>query len=224
MRSPHSPAPPLDDDPIAGALRAGAARLDLSLTPAQLAQLLAYQRLLAKWSRVYNLTAVRDPARVVSHHLLDALAIKPFVMGPRVLDAGTGAGLPGLPLAVILPEWHFTLLDANQKKSRFVTQAVVELGLHNVDVASERIERYRPQEGFTTVVTRALGSVAETLELCSHTIMPGGRFLAMKGARPDAELAALPVGYRVLEIASLEVPGVDAPRHVVSIATMERGT
>jgi 16S rRNA (guanine527-N7)-methyltransferase len=222
--APPAAQPRVPDSVLAAALCRGTTALGQTLSGDQVGRMIAYLRLLAKWNRVYNLTAVREPERMVTHHLLDSLAIVPYVRGPRVLDVGSGAGLPGLPLAIALPGQHFTLLDANLKKSRFLTQAVLELGLQNVAVVSERVECYRPTHGYATVVSRAFAALAEMLRLCGHLSAPGGRFLAMKGVRPDAELGALPPGYRVVEIAALQVPGVAAPRHVVSIATTELGT
>jgi len=222
--APRAAAQQVPDSELAAALSSGTTALGLTLSSAQVGRLVAYLRLLAKWNRVYNLTAVRQPERMVSRHLLDSLAIVPYVQGPRVLDVGSGAGLPGLPLAVALPAQRFTLLDANLKKSRFLLQAVVELGLRNVAVVSERAEQYRPAERFATVLSRAFASVPEMLRLCGHLSTPGGRYLAMKGARPEAELRALPAGFRVLDVAVLQVPGVEAPRHVVSIAATEPGT
>ena len=167
-------------------------------------------RLLAKWNAAYNLTAVRDPQEMVTRHLLDSLALLPYVQGPRVLDIGTGPGLPGIPLAVARPDCSFTLLDANAKKTRFVTQAVGELGLKNVDVVQARVENYRPVEKFDTLVARAFSSIADMLNNAQHLCAPGGRFLAMKGVYPEEELAAIPAAYAVSEVVALKVPGLDA--------------
>lgn len=170
-------------------------------------------RLLAKWNSAYNLTAVREPADMVARHLLDSLAILPYLHGRRVLDIGTGAGLPGIPLAVARPDLAFTLLDANAKKTRFVTQAVGELRLDNVEVVQSRAEHYRPAEKFDTLVSRAFAGIADMLAAARHLCAPGGRFLAMKGTYPKDELAAVPAGYAV-EVRVLTVPGLAAERHV----------
>ena len=174
-------------------------------------------RLLAKWNAAYNLTAVRDPEEMVTRHLLDSLVLLPYVQGPRVLDIGTGPGLPGIPLAVARPDCAFTLLDANAKKTRFVTQAVGELGLKNVEVVQTRVENYRPVEKFDTLVARAFSSIADMLKNAQHLCAPGGRFLALKGVYPEAELAAIPAGYAVSEVVALKVPGLEAARHLAII-------
>lgn len=180
-------------------------------------RLLAFVRLLVKWNAAYNLTAVRDPQEMIARHLLDSLVLLPYVQGPRVLDIGTGPGLPGIPLAIARPDCAFTLLDANAKKTRFVTQAVGELGLKNVAVVQTRVENYRPVEKFDTLVARAFSSIADMLENAQHLCAPGGRFLAMKGVYPEAELAAVPPAFAVSEVAVLKVPGLDAERHLAII-------
>jgi 16S rRNA (guanine527-N7)-methyltransferase len=157
---------------------------------------------------------VRDPAEMVTRHLLDSLVIRPHVRGPRVLDIGTGPGLPGIPLAMACPELSFTLLDANGKMIRFVTQAVGELGLKNVEVVQTRVENYRPAAKFDTLVSRAFASIADMLTHARHLCAPRGRFLAMKGVYPEEELAAVPSGF-VTEVVALTVPGLAADRHLV---------
>ena len=180
-------------------------------------RLLAFVRLLAKWNAAYNLTAVRDPEEMITRHLLDSLVLLPYLQGPRVLDIGTGPGLPGIPLAIARPDCFFTLLDANAKKTRFVTQALGELGLKNVEVVQTRVENYRPVEKFDTLVARAFSSIADMLNNAQHLCAPGGRFLAMKGVYPEEELAAIPADYVVNEVVALKVPGLDAARHLAII-------
>jgi len=180
-------------------------------------RLLVFVRLLAKWNAAYNLTAVRDPEEMVTRHLLDSLVLLPYLHGSRVLDIGTGPGLPGIPLAVARPDCAFTLLDANAKKTRFVTQAVGELGLKNVDVLQARVENYRPEQKFDTLVARAFSSIAELLKSAQHLCAPGGRFLAMKGVYPEEELAAIPAEFAVSEVLALKVPGLDAARHLAIV-------
>jgi 16S rRNA (guanine527-N7)-methyltransferase len=192
----------------------GVADLKLTLPPAAEAMLLHYLELLAKWNQTYNLTAVRDPEEMVTRHLLDSLAVVPHVRGPRVIDIGTGPGLPGLPLAIALPELSFTLLDANGRMLRFVTQAVGELGLKNVEIVQSRVENYRPGRKFDTLISRAFSSIADMLNSARHLCAPNGRFLAMKGTRPEEELAAVPAEYTT-EIVVLAVPGLRADRHLV---------
>lgn len=179
--------------------------------------MLRYVELLQRWNQAYNLTAIRDPAEMVGKHLLDSLAILPFIdIGP-VADVGTGAGLPGIPLAVARPDLKFTLLDSNGKKIRFVTQAVAELKLANVFALQVRAERYRPPAPFARVVSRAFASLKDFAELCGGLLAPGGRLLAMKGAPPQQELADLPAGFHVMAVHALQVPGLDAERCLVEI-------
>jgi len=198
-------------------LHQGITGLGLSLPAAAETQLLQFLQLLAKWNQAYNLTAVRDPREMVTRHLLDSLVLLPYLHGPRVLDIGTGPGLPGIPLAVARPDFSFTLLDANAKKTRFVTQAVGELGLKNVEVVQSRVENYRPEQKFDTLVARAFSSIADMLKNTRHLCAPDGRFLAMKGVYPDEELAAIPADFAVHEVLALKVPGLDAARHLAII-------
>jgi 16S rRNA (guanine527-N7)-methyltransferase len=203
----------MSNDPLSPPLERGLQQLGLALPAADRQRLLDYVRLLVKWNAAYNLTAVRDPQEMVTRHLLDSLVLLPHLRGTRVLDIGTGAGLPGIPLAVARPELSFTLIDANAKKTRFVTQAVGELGLKNVEVVQTRVENYRPAQKFDTLVSRAFAGIADMLTHARHLCAPHGRILAMKGVHPQAELTALPAGYDV-EVVALTVPGLEAARHV----------
>ena len=198
-------------------LATGAEALDLDLDTATLRVLLDYLALLDKWNKVFNLTAVRSPREMLSHHLLDSLAVGAHLHGVRVIDVGSGPGLPGIPLAVIYPERRFTLLDSNGKKARFMRQAVIDLGLSNVEVVHERVENYHPPEGFDTVISRAFASIADFVTLAGPLCRPGGRLLAMKGRYPEDELASLPPGFRVAATHRLVVPDLDAERHLVEI-------
>lgn len=200
-----------------GRLRKGLAELGLMFAAAEDKQLERYLELLEQWNGAYNLTAVRDPAEMVTKHLLDSLAILPFVTSGPVLDVGTGAGLPGIPLAISLPALQFTLLDSNGKKTRFCTHAVATLGLRNAEVVQARVEDYRPAQPFATVVSRAFSSLLDFARLAGPACAPGGRLLAMKGVRPEEELRELPAGYRLLAVHSLKVPGLDAERCLVEI-------
>lgn len=197
-------------------LHKGLQEMGLALPPATEARLLDYLRLLEKWNRAYNLTAVRDPQEMVGRHLLDSLTVLPYVKGPRVLDVGTGAGLPGIPLALALPELRFTLLDSNAKKTRFVTQAAHELSLANIAVVQARTEQFQPSERFDTVIARAFASIPDMLAATRHLCASGGRWLAMKGVFPQEELAGIPADYAA-EVKSLKIPGLAAARHVVII-------
>ena len=202
-------------------LSPGMVALGLTLTEDAQVRLLAFIELLVKWNAAYNLTAVRDPAEMISRHLLDSLGVQPFVHGSHVADVGTGAGLPGIPLAIALPDRHFVLLDSNGKKTRFVIQAAANLGLRNVEVVQARVEDYRPAQPFATVVTRAFAALRDFVELAGHLGAPGSRFLAMKGDYPADELRALPAGFQTLAVHPLRVPGLDAKRCVVEIQKSE---
>jgi 16S rRNA (guanine527-N7)-methyltransferase len=198
-------------------LAPGLKTLGLTLPAGGEAALLRYVELLERWNQAYNLTAVRDPAEMVSKHLLDSLAVLPFVTEGSVADVGTGAGLPGIPLAIARPELRFTLLDSNGKKTRFVTQAMGELKLANVQVVQARSEAYRPAAPFSLVLSRAFASLADFAKLAGGLAAPGGRLLAMKGSDPMEEIAALPAGFRVVAVHPLTVPGLGAERCLVEI-------
>jgi len=191
----------------------GLKRLQITLGRQQQELLLEYLLLLAKWNKVFNLTAIRDPEEMVSRQLLDSLSILPWVRGARVLDVGTGAGLPGLPLAIACPDIHFTLLDSNGKKTRFVQQAVAQLGLDNVEVVNERIERFQDPRGFEVITSRAFASLVDFFASTGHLLAPGGRWLAMKGLA-DKEQDKLPGDLRY-QLHPLVIPGCEGERHLV---------
>ncbi|HYA38968.1 MAG TPA: 16S rRNA (guanine(527)-N(7))-methyltransferase RsmG [Candidatus Methylomirabilis sp.] len=191
--------------------------MGIDLAPPIRRKLLKFLQYLERWNSAYNLTAVRDPEQMVPRHLLDSLSVLPFLQGSRVLDIGTGAGLPGIPLALARPELTFTLLDSNAKKTRFVTQAIHELGLQNVQVVQERVEKFHPTEKFDTLIARAFASIPDMLAASRHLCSSHGRFLLMKGVFPQEELAAVTDGYQA-EVKALRVPGLDAARHVVIVA------
>jgi len=196
----------------------GLAKLGLELPGAVRDGLIAYVELLAKWNKAYNLTAVREPREMVTRHLLDSLTVVPHLRGERVIDVGTGGGLPGIPLALVFPEREFVLLDANSKKTRFLVQAKAALALENVTVVHSRVEAYRPERPFDAVITRAFASVADILRSSRHLLTPTGEFLAMKGVVPEAELAELPPGFHLLEVVPLTVPGLEREqRHLLRI-------
>ncbi|EDY87223.1 methyltransferase GidB [gamma proteobacterium HTCC5015] len=174
-----------------------------------------YLALLEKWNKAYNLTAVRDPSKMVSHHLLDSLAIAPFIQGECILDVGTGAGLPGIPLAIAFPEWQFTLLDSNGKKTRFVSAAKRELGLTNVDVVQARVETLAVERGFDTITSRAFSELQPMMEWTQHLLAPNGRIAAMKGPRAEQELAPIRASIQDLAIESVDVPGLEGQRFMV---------
>jgi len=195
-------------------LSGGLAELKLPLAEAEQAALLKYLGLLMKWNRAYNLSAVRDPALMVRRHLLDSLAILPWLGSGPVLDVGTGAGLPGMALAIARPALQFSLLDSNRKKTRFVQQAVSELGLANVEVVHCRVEQLDRQRHYACIVARAFSTLADLIEATASLLAPTGRCLAMKGVDPRPELTALPSSV-AHEIIRLEVPGEAARRHLV---------
>lgn len=203
---------------LADRLQQGAAALRLSLNATQCEKLLDYLTMLVKWGSVYNLTAIREPEEIAVRHFLDSLALAPHLKGPRILDVGTGAGLPGIPLAIAFPDLDFTLLDSVAKKTRFVLQVAGELGLSNVMVKTIRAENYRPDQPFDTVISRAFASVAEFVGIASELCRPGGLLLAMKGRNDQEELAGLPKGFRVDEVVRLTVPGLNEERHVVRLS------
>ena len=196
------------------ALAHGITQLGLTVTPEVQQKMLAYLALLQKWNKVYSLTAIRQPEQMVSHHLLDSLAVLPHLWPSRWLDVGCGAGLPGLVLALMRPEWAFTLLDSNSKKTSFVQQAVIELGLHNVSVCCARVEGWQPEEKFDGIISRAFAEVAEFTALTRHLLTQDGGWVAMKGA-PDQELEQLPTGIVVERVIPLQVPSLDAARCLV---------
>lgn len=204
-------------------LAQGLAAMHLALAPAQCEALLGYLGLLARWNRAYNLTAVRDPAVMVRRQLLDSLSILPWVDRGPLLDVGTGAGLPGLPLAVARPDLVFTLLDTNGKKTRFVQQAVGELGLSNVEVVRARAERLGRPGHYALIVSRAFATLADMVRATAPLLAADGRWLAMKGALPVQELRTLPPGLST-EVQRLQVPGDPAERHLVIIGPADAGS
>jgi 16S rRNA (guanine527-N7)-methyltransferase len=202
-------------------LAAGIAALDLDIDAAAQAKLLRYIELLGKWNRTHNLTAVRDRERMVTHHLLDALAALPHMLQDaslRLIDVGSGAGVPGIPLAIARPGWRVTVLDSNRKKTAFLRQAVAELVLPNVDVVTSRVEHYVPAIAFDVAISRAFSDLAQFVSAARRLVRPGGRLVAMKGTYPRAEIEALPPAIRVVAVPALEVPGLGAQRHLVTMA------
>jgi 16S rRNA (guanine527-N7)-methyltransferase len=184
-------------------------------------KLIDYLRLLEKWNRVYNLTAVRDPEKMLTHHLLDSLAVVPYIDGKTIADVGSGAGLPGIPLAIMIPNARFTLIESNHKRCGFVRQAIIELELTNADVQQARIETFRPTVLFDNVISRAFADLGEFVSLAHHVCSPRGSLIAMKGLHPYEEINNMPAGFVVDRVVPLAVPGVDGARHLVFIRTAE---
>ena len=196
----------------------GVAAMGLALTPEAIGRCAEYLRLIEKWNRVHNLTAVRETEQMVVMHLLDSLSVLPHVGGAsRLLDVGTGPGLPGIPIAIAEPAMQVTLLDSSHKKVAFLEQAKVELALGNVTVVCERVEQWRPGRAFDVVVSRAFAELGEFVAQAQHLVAPGGRLLAMKGVYPFEEIAKMPASHRVSQVKELRVPTLDAKRHLVFV-------
>ncbi|AXT48466.1 MULTISPECIES: 16S rRNA (guanine(527)-N(7))-methyltransferase RsmG [Chromobacterium] len=197
-------------------LQQGLSQLKLELSDAQIDLLDRYLALLAKWNQTYNLTAVREEKRMVSYHLLDSLSLVPHLDGgSRLLDVGSGGGMPGIPAAIARPDLQVVLLDSNHKKTTFLRQVVVELGLPNVQVMTERVEAYQPEQKFDRITSRAFSELAEFVKLTRHLLAEQGQYVAMKGVYPYEEIALLPQGTVVSEVLPVTVPGLDAERHLV---------
>jgi 16S rRNA (guanine527-N7)-methyltransferase len=196
-------------------LRAGAQALSITLNDDQVHKLIAYLELLQKWNKAYNLTAVRDPDEMVSRHLLDSLSIVPHIGAGRWLDVGSGGGMPGVPLAILFPESVFTVLDSNGKKTRFLTQAKIELGLNNLQIIHSRVEAFEPGYCYTGIVSRAFSSLADFTNWTRHLGDSLTQWLAMKGLHPEDELTALPIDFKVEAEHALQVPGCQGQRHLL---------
>ena len=198
-------------------LEKGVVELGLSLGREGRSKLLQYLALLEKWNQVYNLTAIRGREKMVSGHLLDCLAVIPYLTGTRLLDIGSGAGFPGIPVAVARPDIQVVLLDSNHKKAAFLRQAVTELQLKNATVVCERVEVWRAAEKFDCIISRAFAEIAEFIALTKHLLAPGGVLAAMKGVYPFEEIERLPPDFRLRQVHAFAVPGLEAERHLVLI-------
>jgi 16S rRNA (guanine527-N7)-methyltransferase len=198
-------------------LAAGAKELAVELDGTRAETLLKLVDELEVGNSQFNLTAIRDRPGMLRKHVLDSLSLQPYLRGERLADVGTGAGFPGLALAIVNPQRRFTLIEATGKKARFVVQTAERLGLANVLIVNSRAETYRPFELFDTVFARALSSLADFVAYAGHLCAPGGRLLAMKGKRPDEEISALPRSFRALAVHRLKVPGLDDERHLVEL-------
>ncbi len=207
-----------ETDSLTRQLAYGAEQMQIALTAEQLSALRAYLDLLQKWNKAYNLTAIREPERMVALHLLDSLAVHPFVQeADNIADVGTGPGLPGIVLAIMNPHKPFTLLDSNGKKTRFLFQARTALGLDNVTIVNDRVEAYHPPRPFDMIVSRAFASLADMTHWCQHLRAEQGCFLAMKGQYPQDEIAAIADKFRVVASDAISVPGVEGERHLLRL-------
>ncbi|HEY1846882.1 MAG TPA: 16S rRNA (guanine(527)-N(7))-methyltransferase RsmG [Buttiauxella sp.] len=189
----------------------------ITLPDHQKQQLVGYVELLHKWNKAYNLTSVRNPEEMLVRHILDSIVVEPHLQGTRFIDVGTGPGLPGIPLAIVRPDAHFTLLDSLGKRVRFLRQVQHELGLENITPVQSRVEAFPAEPPFDGVISRAFASLTDMVSWCHHLPGEKGRFYALKGQRPDDEIAVLPAGFSVEEIVRLQVPELDGERHLVVI-------
>ena len=199
------------------ALKEGITAQGLQVEDEARAAMLQYLGLLQRWNKAYNLTSIKDPEQMLSYHLLDSLSIGPHLQGRSFIDVGTGAGLPGIPLAVTHPDKTFSLLDSNGKKVRFLFQIKTALQMSNVKEMQGRVEAYKPEQLYDGVISRAFASLTDMIEGSEHLLAPGGCFYAMKGRYPDKELSALPKGYKVEQAIALDVPTLDQQRHLIII-------
>jgi 16S rRNA (guanine527-N7)-methyltransferase len=197
----------------------GLEALKLTLPENQIEQLLNFIKLIEKWNKAYNLTAIRSRQDMIRLHLLDSLAVLSYIKGHKVIDIGTGAGLPGIPLAIALPQTEFTLLDSNAKKTRFVQQAVLELKLKNVTICHQRVEKFHPETAFNEIITRAFTNLSDMVQLTSHLLNKEGVLFAMKGKMQESEIALLSSQYLVNQI-PIRVPGIDAERCLIKIKSL----
>ena len=199
-------------------LELGIKTLGLNCSTHQVEQLIAYLEMLQRWNKAYNLTAIREPIQMVRLHLLDSLAVHPFIKDAKdIIDVGTGPGLPGIPLAILNPDINFTLLDSNGKKTRFLFQAINDLSLANAKEINQRVEKYQPEQLFDIVLSRAFSSISDMLTQCNHLVCDSGCFLAMKGKKPDSELSQIAKDYKVVDLSQINVPQVDSERHLIKI-------
>ena len=200
----------------------GVAQMGLTLSDEQASKLVQYVELMHKWNKAYNLTSVRQPGQMMSRHILDSLAITPYVQGKTVIDVGTGPGLPGMPLAIMLPHCQFTLLDSLGKRVRFMKQCVHELGLSNVTPVQSRVEAYDNMPPFDIVLSRAFASLKDMLHWCAHLVDSTGTFLALKGQFPQEEISEVSNHFRIETVNELKIPGLDEERHLVTVKKIKQ--
>ncbi|BBB15761.1 ribosomal RNA small subunit methyltransferase G [Candidatus Rickettsiella viridis] len=189
----------------------------LTFSEPVVAKLTDYLLLLEKWGQVYNLTSIRDPNLMIPKHILDSLSISPYLQGTRVLDVGTGAGLPGIPLALTHPNCHFTLLDSNGKKTRFITHVIQKLAISNIDIIQTRVEQFQTNICFDSIITRAFTSLTDFLKKTQHLACQKGIFLSMKGQYPTEEINQLDATFSVMSVNPIQIHGLNEKRHVIVI-------
>jgi len=201
------------DDHLGEGLKA----LGVSLTDQQRSKIIDFIFLLVKWNKVYNLTSIRDPLKILERHIFDSLSVLPYVNGRRFIDIGAGAGLPGIPLAIARPECAFVLLDSNGKKTRFMQQAKTELALSNIGIVHSRVESYKPDQLFDAVISRAFASLKKMAQWSSHLANKNGVLYAMKGTYPEQEISDLANSFEIKAVHKIEYPGLDADRYLLEI-------
>ena len=199
----------------------GLQQLDCQPSSIQLEQLQSYLLLLQRWNKVYNLTAVRNPTDMLPLHIFDSLAVADYIQGDNCLDVGSGAGLPGIPLAIMQPERQFTLVDTNGKKTRFIQQAIIQLQLPNAKVVQTRVEEWQAEQKFSAIISRAFASIKDFVNTTADHLQEGGTLYAMKGQLSQAELADLPEGFKLIKTNKLTIPRLDAERHLLEIIKQE---
>jgi len=193
------------------------AQTDLNIEEKKVSQLVELVELLAKWNKAYNLTSVRDPSQMLVKHIMDSVVVSPHLSGQRFIDVGTGPGLPGLPLAILNPDKQFVLLDSLGKRLRFIRQAILSLGLKNVEIVQSRVEEYQPEDRFDCVLSRAFASLEDMLSWCHHLPNENGHFLALKGQYPESEITNLDSKFEFIESVTLDVPELDGERCLVKV-------
>ncbi|WP_414829148.1 16S rRNA (guanine(527)-N(7))-methyltransferase RsmG [Alteromonas sp. H39] len=208
----------LNENALRRILDDGIARLGLNdITEQQRDLLVRYVALIHKWNKAYNLTSVREPEQMMVKHILDSLAVKPFIQNKNVIDVGTGPGLPGIPLAIVLPDVRFTLLDSLGKRVRFMKQALYEMGVKNAAPIQSRVEAHNPPQPYDAVVSRAFASLKDMLHWCEHLVDSQGKFLALKGQFPQSEIDEVSNHFHIDKVDNLSVPGLEGERHLVTI-------
>lgn len=207
----------LNTQHLASILASGIDKMGMTVSSQQQQQLIGYVELMHKWNKAYNLTSVREPEQMVVKHLLDSLSVAPFVDGQHVIDVGTGPGLPGMPLAIVLPHCQFTLLDSLGKRVRFMKQCVHELKLDNVTCLHSRVEEHQPETAYDIVLSRAFASLKDMLHWCAHLVDSEGKFLALKGQAQQSEIDEVSDHFHIESLNALKVPDLEGERHLVTI-------